>query len=45
MERIAGWIAHVLEAPGDEERIAGVREEVRELCSAFQLYADFQAAG
>jgi len=40
MERIAGWIAHVLEAPDDQERVAGVREEVRELSTAFPLYRE-----
>jgi glycine hydroxymethyltransferase len=40
MERIAGWIAHVLEAPDDQKRIAGVRKEVRELCAAFPLYRE-----
>ncbi|MEX2467556.1 MAG: serine hydroxymethyltransferase [Gemmatimonadota bacterium] len=41
MKRIAGWIAHVLEAPADENRIAGVRAEVRELCADFPLYPEF----
>jgi glycine hydroxymethyltransferase len=40
MERIAGWIAHVLEAPDDPERVAGVRQEVRELSTAFPLYRE-----
>jgi len=40
MERIAGWIAHVLEAPDDPERIAGVRKEVREMSTAFPLYRE-----
>jgi glycine hydroxymethyltransferase len=40
MERIAGWIAHVLDEPGDEARIRQVREEVRELCDAFPLYRE-----
>jgi glycine hydroxymethyltransferase len=40
MERIAGWIGHILEAPSDEARIAGVRGEIRELCRAFPLYGE-----
>ena len=39
MAQIAAWIAHVLEAPSDEDRIAGVGNEVRDLCAAFPLYA------
>ncbi len=38
MVQIAAWIAHVLEAPSDEDRIAGVGGEVRDLCAAFPLY-------
>lgn len=38
MERIGDWMAHVLEAPGDEARIGEVRTEVRELCDLFPLY-------
>jgi glycine hydroxymethyltransferase len=38
MAQIAAWIAHVLEAPSDEDRIAGVVNEVRDLCAAFPLY-------
>ena len=38
MAQIAAWIAYVLEAPSDEDRIAGVRGEVRDLCTAFPLY-------
>ncbi len=44
MERIAGWIAHVLDAPGDEGRLASVRAEVRELCADFPLYPEFGQA-
>jgi glycine hydroxymethyltransferase len=39
MERIAGWIGHILEAPADGGRIATVLGEVKELCAAFPLYA------
>ncbi|MDZ7780264.1 MAG: serine hydroxymethyltransferase [Gemmatimonadota bacterium] len=45
MERIAGWIAHVLEAPADEERIVKVRAEVKELCASFPLYPEFESVG
>ena len=44
MERIAGWIAHVLEAPEDGDRIATVRNEVRTLCEDFPLYPEFGSA-
>jgi glycine hydroxymethyltransferase len=40
MARIAGWIADVLSAPDDAARIAGIREDVRELCAAFPLYRE-----
>ena len=38
MAQISAWIAHVLEAPSDEDRIAGVRGEVLDLCATFPLY-------
>lgn len=38
MSQIAAWIADILAAPSDEDRIAGVRGEVRDLCSSFPLY-------
>lgn len=38
MGKIAEWIGHVLAAPTDEDRIASVRAETRELCAAFPLY-------
>jgi glycine hydroxymethyltransferase len=44
MARIAAWIAEVLDAPGDEVRIAGVRAEVRDLCESFPLYAELSVA-
>ncbi len=40
MRRVGDWIAEILEAPGDEDRITRVREEVRELCAAFPLYEE-----
>ncbi len=45
MERIAGWIASVLGAPGDEEGIARIRGQVRELSAAFPLYREYTEAG
>jgi glycine hydroxymethyltransferase len=35
---IGNWIAEVLEAPEDAERLSKVRGEVAELCRAFPLY-------
>ncbi len=35
MEHIAAWIDDVLRNPGDEGRIAKIKEEVREFCSNF----------
>jgi len=40
MERIADWIAELLEAPDDEEAIVRIRGEVKELCEAFPLYPE-----
>ena len=40
MAQIADWIAHVLAAPDERERIDGVRASVLELCEAFPLYAE-----
>ena len=40
MEAVGGWIARVLESPGDSETISAVRDEVRELCDAFPLYSE-----
>jgi glycine hydroxymethyltransferase len=40
MQQIAGWVAEVLEAPTDEDRIAGVRRRVLDLCAAFPLYPE-----
>ena len=39
MKRIGGWIADILDSPGDADLIEGVRARVRELCAAFPLYA------
>jgi glycine hydroxymethyltransferase len=38
MIQVAQWILHILEAPADGDRIARVRESVRELCQTFPLY-------
>jgi glycine hydroxymethyltransferase len=44
MAQVADWIGEVLEAPGDEGRIARVRARVVELCEAFPLYAELASA-
>ena len=41
MRQIADWVAHVLQAPGDESRIAAVRSDVRAMCAGFPLYEEF----
>ena len=38
MRRIGDWMADVLDAPDDGERLAAVADQVRELCAAFPLY-------
>ncbi len=40
MTQVATWIAHVLEAPNDQDRITAVRGEVRDLCANFPLYVE-----
>jgi glycine hydroxymethyltransferase len=45
MAQIAGWMAEVLEAPGEARRISDVRARVLELCEAFPLYAELASAG
>jgi glycine hydroxymethyltransferase len=45
MERIAGWIGEILDAPGDESGIDRIREEVRAMCVDFPLYSEFADAG
>ena len=39
MKRIGGWIADILERPGDTARIDGIRGQVTELCAGYPLYA------
>ncbi len=43
MRIIGGWIAEILEAPEDEDRLARIRE-VRVLCGAFPLYPELVEA-
>jgi len=43
MERIAGWIASILDHPADEELMGKVRGEVGELCGAHGLYEEYGA--
>jgi glycine hydroxymethyltransferase len=44
MARIGDWIARVLEAPGDEDGLRVVREEVRELAVSFPLFHELAGA-
>ncbi|MHB1399059.1 MAG: serine hydroxymethyltransferase [Trichloromonadaceae bacterium] len=39
MGQVAGWIARALAAVGNEAQLAVIRQEVKELCSNFPLYA------
>lgn len=39
MGQVAGWIARALAAVGKEAELAVIRQEVKELCSKFPLYA------
>ena len=39
MGQVAGWIARALAAVGNETELAAIRQEVKELCSKFPLYA------
>ena len=41
MQRIGGWMADVLDAPGDERVKSAVRDSVRELCAEFPLYEEW----
>ena len=40
MEQIAGWIARVIDRPGDVEELDGIRNEVEALCRKFPLYPE-----
>jgi glycine hydroxymethyltransferase len=44
MRRIADWVAYVLQAPRDADRIEKVRAEVLDLCGAFPLYPEYARA-
>ncbi len=39
MERVANWIGRALEHVGDEQELATIRREVKDLCLKFPLYA------
>ena len=39
MARIGGWIADILDRPGDDARIEAIRRRVTELCAAYPLFA------
>ena len=40
---IGGWIADVLERPGDEDAISAIRRQVGELCAAYPLFGELAA--
>ena len=40
---IGGWIADILERPGDEDGIRGIRRQVSEMCAAYPLYSELAA--
>ncbi|MGH7449347.1 MAG: serine hydroxymethyltransferase, partial [Longimicrobiales bacterium] len=42
MTRIGGWIADVLNAPGDDRVADAVSRQIGELCAEFPLYAEFR---
>ena len=39
MERIAAWIARILEAPAEVERAREIEPQVREMCAGFPLFS------
>lgn len=39
MREVAGFIARILENPGDVEKLDSIRQEVEELCRRFPLYS------
>ncbi|MBE0595803.1 MAG: serine hydroxymethyltransferase [Desulfuromonadales bacterium] len=39
MELVAGWVRRALDNIGNEAALASIREEIRELCRRFPLYA------
>jgi glycine hydroxymethyltransferase len=42
MTRIGGWIAAVLDAPGDETVAGRIAAQIQELCEQFPLYPEFR---
>ena len=40
---IGGWIADILERPGDEDGIRRIRRQVSEMCAAYPLYSELAA--
>jgi glycine hydroxymethyltransferase len=42
MARIGGWIARVLDAPGDDEVAAAVAAQITDLCEQFPLYPEYR---
>jgi glycine hydroxymethyltransferase len=42
LSRIGTWIAQVLDAPDDDSVGERVRRDIRELCDAFPLYAEYR---
>ena len=43
MELIGGWIADVIEAPEDQDRLEMILGEVRALCRRYPLYEELAA--
>jgi glycine hydroxymethyltransferase len=39
MEKVAAWMARALTTVGNDEELAAIRREVRDLCRSFPLYA------
>jgi glycine hydroxymethyltransferase len=44
LRRVGGWIADILDSPGDASLRERIRGEVAELCEAFPLYAELRGA-
>jgi glycine/serine hydroxymethyltransferase len=45
MERIAELVARALDGRDDEDALAGIEAEVRDLCARFPLYREPARAG
>ena len=41
---IGGWIAEILERPGDEDAVRAIRLQVGELCAAYPLFGELAAS-